>query len=85
MLVGNLNEQMWFSTANRLNDCVSSKNNCHQVSVLENIKTFVHFLKLFVCHSVDYYLSNCQIKYIYVTSLVRKGIECRQAILWPCN
>ena len=55
MLVGSLNEQMWFSTANRLNDIVSSKKS-YQVSVLENINTFVHFLKLFECHSVNYLL-----------------------------
>ena len=48
MLVGNLNRQMWFSTADRLNDCECG---CRQVNVLEDIGTSVHFLKLFECHS----------------------------------
>ena len=72
MLVGNFNGQMWVSTANRLNVCVSS---CHQVFGLENINTFVHFLKLFECCSMNYYLSNCQIK--YMTKLLQSIRRCR--------
>ena len=72
MLVGNLNGQMWVSTANRLNVCVSS---CHQIFGLENINTFVHFFKLFECHSVNYYLSNCQIK--DMTKLLQSIRRCK--------
>ena len=61
VLLWKFNGQMWFSTVNRPNECISS---CRQVSVLENINTFVHFLKLFVCHSINYYLSSWQVKYM---------------------
>ena len=71
VFVWKLNGRMW-STANRLNDCVSS---CHQVSVLENINTFVYFLKLFESHWISYYLSNCQI--MYMTTFLQSVRRCR--------